>query len=125
MDVQYSPDIAYTLVSVGYLDDEGFSVKFGGGKCEITNPNGEVVGEVPKNKMGLYQVEHHPETADVEMEELTLDQFHHQMGHISPTSARKLVSQELVTGIFLDLTQPVKPFSVDCVSMPNQIRNLL
>ena len=33
MDVQYSPDIAYTLVSIGYLDDEGFSVKFGGGKC--------------------------------------------------------------------------------------------
>ena len=25
-------------------------------------------------------------------------------------SARKLVGQELVTGIFLDLTQPVKPF---------------
>ena len=68
------------------------------------------MGEVPKNKRGLYRVEHHPETADVATEELTLDQFYHQMGHISPTSARKLVSQELMTGVFLDLTQPVKPF---------------
>ena len=73
MDIQYSPDIAYTLVSVGYIDDEGFSVKFGGGKCKTTNPNGEVVGEVPKNKRGLYQVEHHSETAYVVTEELTLD----------------------------------------------------
>ena len=99
-NVQYSPDVAYTLVSVGYLDDEGFSVRFGGGKCEITDPKGVLVGEVPKNKRGLYRVEHHSETADVVSEQLTLDQFHRRMGHISPTSARKLVSQELVTGVF-------------------------
>jgi hypothetical protein len=109
-NVQYSPDVAYTLVSVGYLDDEGFSVKFGGGKCEITNPNGEIVGEVPKNKRGLYRVEHSPETADAVTEPLTLEQFHRRMGHISSTNARKLVSDGLVTGVFLDLTDPVKPF---------------
>ena len=32
------------------------------------------------------------------------------MGHISLKSAQKLVSQGLVTGIFLDMTDPVKPF---------------
>ena len=109
-NVQYSPDVAYTLVSVGYLDDEGFSVKFGKGKCEITNPSGEIVGEIPKNKRGLYRVEHSPETADVVTDQLTLEQFHRRMGHISSVSARKLVSQGLVTGVFLDLTEPVKPF---------------
>ena len=47
-DVQYSPEIAYTLVSVGNLDEKGFNVKFGSGKCVITDPNGKTVGQVPK-----------------------------------------------------------------------------
>ena len=38
-DVQYSPEVAYTLVSVGNLDDRGFTVNFGDGKCVITDPN--------------------------------------------------------------------------------------
>ena len=55
-DIQYSPEVAYTLmslVSVGNLDQKGFVVKFGGGKCEITDPDGNIVGEVPKNNRGL------------------------------------------------------------------------
>ena len=75
-NVQYSPEVAYTLVSVGYLDDRGFTVKFGGRKCEITDPNGIKVGEVPKTDRGLYRVEHYPETVDAATDELTLDQFH-------------------------------------------------
>ena len=75
-EVQYSPDVAYTLISVGHLDYEGFSVKFGGRKCEITDPNRVIVGQVPKNKKGLYQVEHYAGSANVTMEELTLDQLH-------------------------------------------------
>ena len=115
-NVQYSTDVAYTLVSIGYLDDEGYSVKFGGGKCEITDLNGEVVGEVPKNKRGLYRVDHSQETAGVATEQLTLDQFHRRMGHISPESARRLVKDRLVTGVFLDLTDSVKPiFCESCV----------
>jgi hypothetical protein len=109
-DVQYSPEVAYTLVSVGNLDEKGFVVKFGGGKCVITDPNGVIIREVPKNQKGLYRVEHDLETADVASEELTLEQFHRRMGHISPESARTLVSRGLVTGVFLDLTDHVRPF---------------
>ena len=83
-EVQYSSQVAYTLVSVGMLDEIGYTVTFGGGKCVITDPNGEDVGEVPKNHRGLYRIEHNLETADVASEELTLDQFHRRMGHISP-----------------------------------------
>src|ERR1700678_2251802 len=32
------------------------------------------------------------------------------MGHISPESARRLVSQGLVTGVLVDLTGPIRPF---------------
>ena len=33
--VLYSPEVRYTLVSVGRLDENGFSVTFGNGKCTI------------------------------------------------------------------------------------------
>jgi hypothetical protein len=74
--VLYSPEVGYTLISVGNLDDQGFTVSFGGGKCVITNSEGEKVGEVPKNHKGLYRVEHDQETADLASDEITLDQFH-------------------------------------------------
>jgi hypothetical protein len=34
-EVLYAPEVGYTLVSVGRLDDNGFSATFGGGKCVI------------------------------------------------------------------------------------------
>jgi len=44
--VQYYPNIAYTLVSIGRLDDEGYTAKFGKGKCVLEGPDGEKIGEV-------------------------------------------------------------------------------
>jgi len=46
-EVLYSPEVGYTLVSVGRLDEKGFEVIFSGGKCTIKGPNGEHVGAVP------------------------------------------------------------------------------
>jgi len=40
-EVLYSPEVGYTLVSVGHLDENGFSANFSGGKCTITGPDGE------------------------------------------------------------------------------------
>lgn len=40
-EVLYSPEIGYTLISIGCLDDAGFSTTFGQGWCEIQNSNGE------------------------------------------------------------------------------------
>ena len=69
-----------------------------------------------KRSEGLYCVEHYPETANIASEELTLDQFHRRMGHISTETARKLVSQGLVTGVSLELTDYVNPiFCESCV----------
>ena len=74
-EVLYSPEVGYTLISIGNLDDKGFSVTFGGGKCVITGPDGKRVGKIPKNKKGLYRVEHNYETANT-AEDITLEQFH-------------------------------------------------
>jgi hypothetical protein len=66
-------------------------------------------------------VEHYHESAHIATDELTLDQFHRWTGHILPESAHKLVSQGLVTGVILDLTDP---FSANPASMPNRAVNL-
>ena len=34
-EVLYSPEVSYTLVSIGRLDDNGFTATFGDGKCVI------------------------------------------------------------------------------------------
>jgi len=46
-EVLYSPQVGYTLVSIGNLDDKGFTVTFGGGKCVVTGPDGKQIGEIP------------------------------------------------------------------------------
>jgi hypothetical protein len=74
-EVMYSPEVGYTLVFVGCLDEKGFSVTFANSKCMIQGPEGESIGAIPKTGHGLYQVAHKPEIANVAMEVLTLDQF--------------------------------------------------
>lgn len=51
-EVLYSPEVGYTLVSIGKLDENGFSVTFSGGKCVLKGPDGSHVGEVPKTPKG-------------------------------------------------------------------------
>ncbi|CAA7259930.1 unnamed protein product [Cyclocybe aegerita] len=100
-EVLYSPEVGYTLVSIGRLDEKGFSTTFAHGKCVIRGPKGEEVGEVAKNAKGLYRVEHDDDTVNSVIETITLDQFHRHMGHILPEVARRLVSNKFVTGVCL------------------------
>ena len=74
MEVLYSPEVGYTLVSVGHLNEKGFEVIFLGGKCTIHGPDGNHIGDIPKLK-GLYCIIHdQPEYVNSAEEELTLDQ---------------------------------------------------
>lgn len=86
----YAPEVRYTLVSVGKLNDSGYVNAFGGGKCTLVDSKGITIGAVPKTN-GLYHVVHEPERANAAEEELTLESFHRRMGHISPKSAQKFV----------------------------------
>jgi hypothetical protein len=72
---------------------------FGNGKCIVKGPDGQKVGEIPKDRKGLYRVEHEPDSANAVIETLTLDQLHHHMGHISPGTAQNLVENKFVTGL--------------------------
>ena len=109
-DVQYTPNVAYTLVSIGRLDDDGFTAKFGNGKCILNGPDGEKVGEVIRTARKAYKVVHEEGMANVVEETLTLDQLHRRMGHASVQVIRDLVAHGMVTGLRLEYTPTGQPF---------------
>ena len=53
LDILYSAEVGYTLVSVGRLDEAGFTVTFGGGKCMLKGKDDEEIGEVPRTSLGM------------------------------------------------------------------------
>ena len=57
-EVLYSPAVGYTLVSIGCLDQLGYSITFGDGTCTIHSPDDDVIGRIPKTHAGLYHVIH-------------------------------------------------------------------
>jgi hypothetical protein len=109
-DVQYSPNVAYTLVSIGRLDEEGFTALFGHGKCVLRGPDGEKIGEVQRTGRKAYKVEHEEGMANAAEETLTLDQLHRRMGHASIQVIRDLIRHGMVTGIRLEYTPTGTPF---------------
>jgi hypothetical protein len=105
------------LISVGQLDENGFTVTFGNSKCVIHDSDSHLVGEIPKSKKGLYKnISDSVDSANAVNEELTVEKFYHQMGHIAPDVACHLMQNGFVTGIKLDMTLNRDPFFCDsCV----------
>ena len=108
--MQYSPNVVFTLVSIGRLDEEGYEANFGHGKCVLLGPDGEKLGEVMKTEQKTCRVEHEEEMANVVEEALTLDQLHRRMGHTSIQVIRDLIAQSMVVGIRLKYTPTGTPF---------------
>jgi len=42
----YAPKVGYTLVSMGQLDEAGLFATIGGGKCVITDSDGNQIGSI-------------------------------------------------------------------------------
>lgn len=73
-EVLYSPEVGYTLVSIGRLDDMGFNVTFGGGKCIITGPGGDKRGGTYIGSIAPSPWAHIPECG----KEARPEWFHHR-----------------------------------------------
>jgi Pol polyprotein/gag-pre-integrase-like protein len=114
-DVLYSPEAGYTLVSVGRLDEAGFTVIFGGGKCIVRGEDDVEVGVVPRMSTRIYKVEHVEAVANAAEERLTLDKFHRRMGHVSLDVARKLLKDKMVTRVRLEYSPTKNYFCASCV----------
>ncbi|KZT68602.1 hypothetical protein DAEQUDRAFT_655026, partial [Daedalea quercina L-15889] len=67
-----------TLVSIGRIDEAGYTAAFTGGKLVITNKDGRTVGT-----------------------KLTIMELHRRLGHIAPRAIRELVSGGCIHGVAL------------------------
>lgn len=61
-DVLYSPEVGYTLVSIGHLDEPGLSTTFAEGYCTICRTDGDMIGWIPHSSKGLYHTVHDDES---------------------------------------------------------------
>jgi hypothetical protein len=82
----HAPSVAYTLVSLGALDQEGYHCYLGDGRIEIFSPEGERVGQIPRTQQCLYKVNRAPESAHA-TELISVMELHRRMGHIAVASA--------------------------------------
>jgi transposase InsO family protein len=99
--VLHAPSVGYTLVSLGTLDSLGYHIAIGGGHLEISSRDGNRIARIARTPRGLYRVSHEGESGYA-VEVVSVMELHRRMGHIAPASARKLITNGLVTGIALD-----------------------
>jgi hypothetical protein len=106
-DALHAPEMALTVVSIGRIAKAGMSVSFEGTTCKITNSSGLVVGKIPSNPNGLYQVKH-AYAASVAAEVIDVTVLHRQLGHIAADTVRSLVRSQAILGVSLiDNGQPI------------------
>ncbi len=106
--VLYFSEISYTIVSVGYLDQAGYALIFGQGKCHIEDLDGNHVGAIPCSQKSLYCVL--CESGDkgvvnlaspIKLSETELHQF---LGYMSLIATEWLVTHDFVTSLWLEKT---------------------
>lgn len=116
-EVLYSPEVGYTLVSIGRLDKLGYSTTFADGMCIIRGSSENIIGAIAKMKRGLYCVVHdgEGETANATDETITMVELHRCMGHIAPSAARCLAENGLVSGVKVDMSSGEPTFCESCV----------
>jgi hypothetical protein len=88
-EVLFLLEVGYTLVSIGRLDELGYTVIFTDGRCIINDPMENVIGQISRTERGLYRVIHKAniDSADSVEETITVMELHKCMGHIAPTVA--------------------------------------
>ena len=76
-------EVGYTLVSIGQLDECGYSTAFGNGQCTISNESGDIIGQVPRSQKAVYKVVHDgPELTCTAEDMVTWTELHHRLGHV-------------------------------------------
>ena len=106
-NVLYSPNMAFTLISVSCVDRAGFSLFIKGGYCTIRDPNSKVIGRIPEVR-GLYRVtdtiSQFSHIANTAVKQISISELHRRMGHVNHEDLRQMVEKGMVTGINLDLS---------------------
>jgi hypothetical protein len=99
----YSPDLAFTLISINALDDAKCDAQFRNGSCTIKNPSGKTMVVIPKSN-GLYRIlDQDADYANIASTKVMISKAHRRLGHISPKAIHHMIQARMITGIDLDL----------------------
>ena len=100
--------MAFTLISVTWITNAGYSCTMRGKTCTIMGPSNKVVSRIPEIH-GLYCVidttamKAEPKSANATSQPLTISQLHHLMGHINHDDLHTMVKNGIVEGIDLNM----------------------
>jgi gag-polypeptide of LTR copia-type/Zinc knuckle len=107
-DVLYAPHMGITLISVGRIDEAGYSTTFNKGKCVIWNSDGKLIGQIPKLQ-DLYRIKTSTYNSANISECLTIDELHRRHGHVNHTSLHSMIKTGMITGVSLKANSTPSP----------------
>lgn len=107
-DAIHAPDMAFTLISISWLDKMNYTVTFSKGICIIKDPKGRTIAIIPHSE-GLYHVitsnqAKNGQHTNAAAEKMNINEAHQKLGHISFNAIRHAVSKGYITRIDLDDT---------------------
>ena len=97
----HAPDMAFTLISVGQLDNAKCSMTFSSDMCTIHNLSSHTMATIPCTN-GLYcitAVEDPPTInyVSIAMVKLTISEAHQKLSHIAPSAIKYMIAKGLIT----------------------------
>ena len=102
----HAPDMAFTLILVGWLDNVKCSATFSGGMCTICNPSGCTMTTIPcANSLYRVTAPEDPPTVNyvsIAMVKLTISKAHWKLSHIALSAIKYVIAKGHITGIQLD-----------------------
>jgi len=103
----YAPDMAFTLISIGRLDEAYCAVSFRKGMYTIHNPQGRVVATVPRTnglcRLALLNSHKHSEHANVAAVKVSISEAHRKLGPIAHGAIKHAIAAGHITVIDLDM----------------------
>jgi hypothetical protein len=117
-DTVYASDMAFTLISIGCLDQANCSVTFQKGTCTIWNPDGYIMGTIPRANR-LYHLinagKGSPmDHANVATGKMSISEAHRKLSHISHSAIWNAILTGQITRIELDMDSKLE-FCKPCV----------
>jgi len=108
----YTPDMAFTLISVSRLDKADCSVTFQKGMCTIRNPEGCIMVTIPMAN-SLYRLvstgkKTSSDHANVTTGKMSISKAHRKLVHISHSVIQNAILTGQITGIELNMDSKPK-----------------
>ena len=103
--ILYSPKAIFTLVSIGWLVDVGFSTTFVNRKCIIHDISGSLIAEIFQNGKELYKLVRELKSSKL---------LYYWSNYIIPSAAQELICNGSVTSLKLEDKKDTNIFYESC-----------